>query len=54
LNTGEDCPYYETEPETGRAFHLILKRNANGEPQPEIRGFKFLGEFYVRVATKSP
>jgi hypothetical protein len=48
LKTGPENPYYEKNPTSGRAFRIILRRNADGEYLPEVSGFQFQGGFYAR------
>jgi hypothetical protein len=47
LRTGDENPYYETNPETGRAFRIVLRRDPEGEYRPEPAGFQFQGGFYA-------
>jgi hypothetical protein len=49
LATNTDCPYYFSEPELGRYFKLVLRRDANGREVPEIAGFEFNGTRYERL-----
>jgi hypothetical protein len=49
LATYTDCPYYFSEPERGRYFKLVLRRDANGREIPEIAGFEFNGARYERL-----
>jgi hypothetical protein len=46
LLTGPDNPYYDTE--AGRAFRIVLRRGPDGDYLPEVAGFQFNGEMYVR------
>jgi hypothetical protein len=48
LRTGPDNPYYQSEPDRGRAFRIVLRRDANGECIQEVAGFEFLGEFFSK------
>lgn len=50
LGTGEDNPYYKSNPATGRAFQLKLKKGENGRYTNQIEGFYFNGEFYLRAS----
>jgi hypothetical protein len=47
LRTGEENPYYETNPDGGRFFRIVLRRNAEGEYRPEPAGFLFQSGFYA-------
>jgi len=46
LLTGPDNPYNDTE--AGRAFRIVLRRGPDGDYLPEVAGFLFQGELYVR------
>ncbi|MFG0319244.1 MAG: hypothetical protein ACF8XB_18380, partial [Planctomycetota bacterium JB042] len=48
LRTGEDNPYHASHPETSD-FHLVLRRDDDGESVPEVAGFRFLGGVYAKV-----
>jgi TonB family protein len=39
-------PYYDKEPERGRAFAIVMTKGEHGD---EVDGFDFLGEFYART-----
>jgi len=47
LRTGEENPYYQSNPDGGRTFRIILKRDDDGDYQPEAVGFQFQGGFYA-------
>jgi len=47
LRTGEENPYCKTNPEGGRGFRLVLRRDAEGEYRPEPVGFQFQNGFYA-------
>ena len=47
LRTGEENPYYQSNPDGGRAFRIVLKRDADGDYQPEAIGFQFQSGFYA-------
>ncbi|HJN14007.1 MAG TPA: hypothetical protein QGH10_00875 [Armatimonadota bacterium] len=49
LNTGEENPYYEDNPATGRTFRIVLQRDEDGEYMPELAGFQFQWGYYARV-----
>jgi len=46
--TGADNPYYESNPTGGRAFRIVLRRDADGRYLPEVAGFQFQGDPYAR------
>lgn len=48
LRTGSENPYYESNPTNGRAFTIVLRRDANGEYLPQVAGFQFQQGFYAR------
>ncbi|HUS93243.1 MAG TPA: hypothetical protein VM695_15400, partial [Phycisphaerae bacterium] len=50
LRTGEENPYYDSNPTHGRAFRIVLRRNADGEYAPEVAGFLFQGGFFAKQA----
>ncbi len=47
LRTGEENPYYHSNPDSGRTFRIVLKRDGDGEYLPEAIGFQFQGGFYA-------
>ena len=49
LATNTDCPYNFREPERGRVFKLVFRRDANRRELPEIAGFEFNGQFYEKL-----
>ena len=49
LRTGEENPYYKSNPHGGRAFRIVLRRNTEGEYRPEPAGFQFQSGFYGLV-----
>lgn len=48
LRTGRDNPYYESNPSSGRVFHLVLERDASGAFTSRLRGIRFQGALYLR------
>lgn len=48
LGCGADSPYFETNPDDGRAFVLVVEKNPDGSPRG-VEGFYYLKEFYKRV-----
>jgi hypothetical protein len=52
---GEDNPYYpqNVEPIGGRQFRIVLASGHGGDYLPEIAGFQFDGDFYVREPVDS-
>ena len=47
LRTGDENPYYETNPDEGRVFRIVLRRDAEGECRSEPAGFQFQSGFYA-------
>jgi len=47
LRTGEENPYYKSNPHGGRVFRIILRRDAAGDYQPAPAGFQFQSGFYA-------
>jgi hypothetical protein len=43
-----DNPYFLSDSSTGQEFRVVLRRSADGEYLPEVAGFRFNGEFYVK------
>ncbi|HXB71780.1 MAG TPA: hypothetical protein VNY05_26320 [Candidatus Acidoferrales bacterium] len=50
LQTGPGNPYYDKDPERGRTFRIKL-RDDNGVV-PDVEGFEFLGDLYVKVSAE--
>lgn len=48
LLTGADNPYYYSNPQTGRAFRIVMRRGPDGKYLAEAAGFTFNGEFFAR------
>ncbi len=49
LITGDDNPYFKSNPASGRSFRIRLKRDAAGKYTTAIDGFMFQDEFYRKV-----
>jgi hypothetical protein len=46
LLTGEDSPYFDSDPVNGRSFEIVLRRGPDGRFVPEVVGFRFKGSLY--------
>jgi TonB family protein len=53
LWTGTENPYYDNDPERGRVFRLVLRKDSQGNDIPSVLGFKFNGEFYAKVEDRA-
>lgn len=53
LRTGTENPYYNNDPEKGRVFRLMLRKDSQGNDIPSVAGFRFNGEFYAKVEDRA-
>ena len=54
LRTGEENPYYKSNPQGERTFRIVLRRDAAGEYRPEPAGFQFQSGFYALEDSSGP